>query len=764
MSIDYEYVVIGGLVLNPSRIDETDLLPDDFKCESYRLIFGTILDMIAANQVIDAVTISDKLYKSHPDVQWLPLIGGAAKDCVSPSNISSYAKLLKEESKRSKAKAICADLLNNIDNETDSTVDNAVKLLMELSRARQSHEHSISQAMGRAIEIIQQAADTDGTIGIPTGITRLDEVLGGFHDSDLYVIGARPAMGKELWIKSKVMTKENGWIEIGKLRVGDQVASIDGEDSFVTGVFPQGKKSLFSVKFRDGRSVLSGLDHQWEVMYRDWDQPRVLTTSTLIQMLDKKRYHNRLSINLFSGDYGNDIGVTLDPWMLGALLGDGCMSDKKGGVHFSSDDKHIVDKFNNALPDGYFLKNTMGVDYSITGAGKGNKSSIRSWLEDLGVYGCLSYDKHVPKPYMDGTRKTRLAVLQGIMDTDGWVEKTGSVVFCSASKMLAEDVVYLVRSIGGTATIKEKRNSHAGAYNVYIQHSNPKELFTLPRKVDRTRESHTHSGKEATLRLTIKSIDYEREDEAFCISVSHNRALYITEDFIVTHNTAFLLNLIDAHTEQCGLISAEQPAEQIGIRLIAINGRVNAQKMRSGTLEEFDYQKLTNTVSKFHQNNNIWINDRSGISIVDVIRQARKWKHQHNIKALYIDYIQRIKWTDQRIAKWEQVGNVVMSLKELARDLNIPVIALAQVNREVEKRADKQPTMGDLANSSEIEKEADVIMTLYRDEAYNEDSQDKGIMEVGVCKNRHGPTGIVRTVWVEHFMRVENYQPEYARH
>ena len=423
MSIDYEYVVIGGLVLNPSRIDETDLLPDDFKCESYRMVFSTILDMIAANQVIDPITISDKLYKSHPDVQWLPLIGGAAKDCVSPSNISSYAKMLKDDSKRRQAKAICADLLNNIDEETDSSVDNAVKLLMELSRSRQSSEHSISQAMSMAIEIIQTAADTEGTIGIPTGITRLDEVLGGFHDSDLYVIGARPAMGK----------------------------------------------------------------------------------------------------------------------------------------------------------------------------------------------------------------------------------------------------------------------------------------------------------------------------------------------------TAFLLNLMDAHTEQCGLISAEQPAEQIGLRLIAINGRVSAQKMRAGTLEEFDYQKLTNTVSKFHKNNNIWINDRSGISIVDVIRQARKWKHQHDIKALYIDYIQRIKWTDQRLAKWEQVGNVVMSLKELARDLNIPVIALAQVNREVEKRADKQPAMGDLANSSEIEKEADVIMTLYRDEVYDENSSDKGIMEVGVCKNRHGPTGIVRTVWIEQHMRVENYERQYSQ-
>jgi replicative DNA helicase len=145
---------------------------------------------------------------------------------------------------------------------------------------------------------------------------------------------------------------------------------------------------------------------------------------------------------------------------------------------------------------------------------------------------------------------------------------------------------------------------------------------------------------------------------------------------------------------------------------------------------------------------------------MEVIRQARKWKMQYDIKILYIDYVQRLKWTDLKIARHEQVGNVVMCLKELARDLNIPIVALAQVNRDVEKRTDKRPNIGDLANSSEIEKEADCVMLLYRDEAYNDQTMDKGVIEIDVAKNRHGPTGWKKFIWQERFMRVENYLPD----
>lgn len=218
--------------------------------------------------------------------------------------------------------------------------------------------------------------------------------------------------------------------------------------------------------------------------------------------------------------------------------------------------------------------------------------------------------------------------------------------------------------------------------------------------------------------------------------------------------TAFLLNCLLGSASAGGLISAEQGVIQIASRLVAIDGLVNAQNLRRvPKLRDDEWARISGAVGRLDAAS-IFINDMPAPTIQDIQRQARKWKYQNNIKALYVDYIQRIKG-DPRLARHEQVGNTAMALKELARELMIPVIALAQVNREVEKRADKRPMMGDLKDSGTIEQEADVIMTLYRDEEYNQETHEKGIMEIGIEKNRHGVTGRIKTVWRGEFLRVE---------
>jgi len=227
--------------------------------------------------------------------------------------------------------------------------------------------------------------------------------------------------------------------------------------------------------------------------------------------------------------------------------------------------------------------------------------------------------------------------------------------------------------------------------------------------------------------------------------------------------TAFLLNLILNSEAPCGLISTEQPVTQVGQRLISREGRFAAARMRNPSdISDAHWAVITATVKKLQDRNNIWINDNCGPTVADVVRQARKWKHAYGIKALFVDYIQRIKPADPTQPKHQQVGEIVRALKDCARELNIPVVALAQVSRKVEERGDKRPHMGDISDSSEVEKEADQILTLYRDEVYNEHTQDKGIMEVRVEKNRHGPTGAVRVYWQPEIMAVANLSREVA--
>lgn len=219
--------------------------------------------------------------------------------------------------------------------------------------------------------------------------------------------------------------------------------------------------------------------------------------------------------------------------------------------------------------------------------------------------------------------------------------------------------------------------------------------------------------------------------------------------------TAALLNMCMAADGPVGLISSEQPNMQVAYRLLSIAGSVNMGRMRAVKLDEFENAKLHSTMERL-ANSPIWVNDKSGINILEVVRQARKWKHAYGIKALYVDYIQRIKGTSQGEKRHEQVGEVVRSLKELARELDIPVVALAQVGRQVESRPCKRPHMGDLSDSSEIEKEADQVILLYRDEVYHNETDQKGLIEFIIDKNRHGDVGTVKAVWRGEYLQVKD--------
>jgi len=274
----------------------------------------------------------------------------------------------------------------------------------------------------------------------------------------------------------------------------------------------------------------------------------------------------------------------------------------------------------------------------------------------------------------------------------------------------------------------------------------------LTQAVDRIDEIFHLDGKLAGITSGLSGIDEK-------LGGFHNSDLVVVAARPAMGKTAMLLNFALSAGVPCGIISSEQPGQQVGTRFIAMEGRINANKLRNANLLDEDWPKMTRAVSNL-QNKPIRINDRAGISISQLVRQARAWKHHHDIKALYVDYIQRIKATDQRAKTHEQVGEVVTTLKDLARDLDIPVIALAQVNREVEKRNNKRPGMGDIKDSGTIEQEADVVACLYRDDAYNDESPDKGTAEVDIVKNRHGPTGFVRVVWLAQYMRFMDFTPQ----
>lgn len=335
-----------------------------------------------------------------------------------------------------------------------------------------------------------------------------------------------------------------GWQEIGLLNVDDEVIAHDGTVTKVLGVYPQGVTELYRVTFADGRFVEACPEHLWEVYYvntvkhKRW---RVVNTMEVLRLMSMP--NPRVAVRLITPDEGSGVLPLTDPWMLGVLIGDGCLSANQVAV--STPDQFIVEKLRARLPYGIDIIHAANHDYRISqiGLSKKNGNQLINEMKELGLLGCKAEAKFIPKDYLEMSRANRLALIQGLMDTDGTVQKSGSLSYSTVSKQLAEDVQYLARSLGALACIRPRQTYYtylgvkkAGqlCYEVDIRHSKPSEFLTLPRKLERTNDLGQYNQD---LKLYIKTVVKVDDAESVCIAVEHPESLFVVKDFIVTHNT-----------------------------------------------------------------------------------------------------------------------------------------------------------------------------------------------------------------------------------
>ncbi|GAA0790759.1 replicative DNA helicase [Marinobacterium sediminicola] len=225
--------------------------------------------------------------------------------------------------------------------------------------------------------------------------------------------------------------------------------------------------------------------------------------------------------------------------------------------------------------------------------------------------------------------------------------------------------------------------------------------------------------------------------------------------------TTFAMNLVEnalMATERPVLVfSLEMPADQLVTRMLSSLGRINQTKVRNGQLEEDDWPKLTTAVNML-KNKPLFIDDQPGISPNEMRTRARRIVREHgDLAMIMVDYLQLMTLkTGKSEGRTQEISEISRSLKALAKEMNCPVIALSQLNRSLEQRPNKRPVNSDLRESGAIEQDADVIMFIYRDEVYNEDSPDKGVAEIIIGKQRNGPIGSVRLAFIGKYTRFEN--------
>jgi len=226
--------------------------------------------------------------------------------------------------------------------------------------------------------------------------------------------------------------------------------------------------------------------------------------------------------------------------------------------------------------------------------------------------------------------------------------------------------------------------------------------------------------------------------------------------------TSFAMNIAEHAVIKGGvptaIFSMEMSGEQLAMRMFSSLGRIDQSKVRSGKLSDDDWPRLTSAVSLLAADESqLFIDDTPALSPNELRARARRIKREHGLGLIIIDYLQLMQVNGTKENRTNEISEISRSLKALAKELEVPVVALSQLNRSLEQRPNKRPVMSDLRESGAIEQDADVIAFIYRDEVYNEDSPDKGIAEIIIGKQRNGPIGTTRLTFIGQYTRFENY-------
>ena len=223
--------------------------------------------------------------------------------------------------------------------------------------------------------------------------------------------------------------------------------------------------------------------------------------------------------------------------------------------------------------------------------------------------------------------------------------------------------------------------------------------------------------------------------------------------------TAFVLNIAEymafRSNETVAVFSLEMSKEQLVNRLFALESRVDSQILRTGNLSDGDWASLIEAAGTIGRSNLI-IDDTPGISVSELRSKCRKYKLEHNLGIIMIDYLQLMQGSRRSESRQQEISDISRSLKEIARELQVPVVALSQLSRAVEQRPDHRPMLSDLRESGAIEQDADVVMFLYRDDYYNHDTEKKDVAEVIIAKQRNGPIGTIELAWLPRYTKFAN--------
>ncbi|SOD63777.1 replicative DNA helicase [Streptomyces zhaozhouensis] len=711
-----EQSVLGGMLLSKDAIaDVVEVLRGrDFYKPSHETIYEAILDLYAKGEPADPITISDALTKRGE----LAKVGGAGyvhslvQMVPTAANAEYYAEIVHDRAvlrRLVQAGTRITQMGYAADGDVDDIVNSAQAEVYQVTEQRTAEDYlPLGDIMEGALDEIEAISNRSGEMtGVPTGFTDLDSLTNGLHPGQMVVIAARPAMGKALALDTPLPTP-TGWTTMGEVRPGDRLLDASGRPTrVVQATEVMTGRPCYEVEFDDGTTVVADADHQWLTDAEDGRSPGGATAVRTTKELADAPHDGSRPRHTVRNAAPLDLPrreLPVPPYVLGAWL---------------------------------------GRDAAVSGGGE-----PPAGLRELGVL----EDRHIPQGYLRASVAQRARLLAGLLEAastraEPGAERAagpGTVRLAVAGRRLAEDVRELLVGLGHRC---EPCGGPAG------EPSAARVLSFTPTGVDPA------SGRRAVTRVReVPSVPVR------CVQVDNADHLYLaTRSMVPTHNSTLALDFARScsikHKLPSVIFSLEMGRNEIAMRLLSAEARVALHHMRSGSMTDEDWNRLARQMAEVNEAP-LYIDDSPNLSMMEIRAKCRRLKQRNDLQLVVIDYLQLMQTGGSRRpeSRQQEVSEMSRNLKLLAKELEVPVVALSQLNRGPEQRTDKKPMVSDLRESGSIEQDADMVILLHREDAYEKESPRAGEADLIVAKHRNGPTATITVAFQGHYSRFVNME------
>jgi replicative DNA helicase len=774
-SIEAEQSVLGGLMLdNTTWFLIADVLTEkDFYRPEHQILFQTLKALFEEGQPVDAVTVSERLLKHNK----LDAIGGLSyieqlyRNTPSAANIGAYAEIVRERSILRHLMRVGNEITQSAFNpqgrKSTDLLDNAERLVFEIAEqgTRQRGGFiAIKELLAATLDRIDALSQQEGSItGMATGFSDFDELTSGLQRSDLIIIAGRPSMGKCITSDAKIALADGSVVTIEEIcqRQHAQLFTLGTDWQFhltqPTAFIENGLQPVYRVTTRLGRDIETTWTHPFLTPTKGW-QPL-----SEISVGEKIAVPSQLEV------FGTTTLPECEVKLLGYWLGKENLRKEKP-LFFQL----------SPLIKSDFLKALLQFDDQ-----QGEKRKKYGYFLDFKNSAAISLDKQIIPPIIFTLPRSQVALfLNRHFAVSGKTQITAtgipSIGYSSMSETLTKGVQHLLLRFGIIAILTRSKTrppiwrltindmpslqtfiNKIGIFSKQSALSQLQEALSLPAKASSPTSFTPHSSH--IYWDTIIAIEHQGTKEVYDLTIAgtHN---FVANDICV-HNTSFAMNIAEhvviEKKRPVAVFSMEMSSEQLMMRLLSSTARVDLQKVRTGkNFNDDDWEKITKALTKLNEAP-LFIDDTPALNPTELRARIRRLaREQGQLGLIVIDYLQLMQVPDTKENRATEVSEISRSLKALAKELNVPIVALSQLNRSLEQRPDKRPRMSDLRESGSIEQDSDLIVFIYRDEVYNEDSPDKGTAEIIIAKQRNGPIGKVRLAFLGNFTMFGNYTPD----